>query len=225
MCFSAAASFSTSGVLLVVGVASISKVSKPSQLLFASTPLIFSLQQLSEGVLWLDTGQPHHSMYQQIVTYFFVSVGLLVWPVWVPLANLLLEKGKWRRKILKGMVWLGVVIAAYLIYQNVVGQVTAQATDKHVDYVFDYPHSLVDRYSLFYLIPTVISHFVSSIKKINFLGFLTLISFLISKYFYINFVFSIWCFFAAILSISIYFIIVSINDNTNTIGSSIRLSK
>jgi hypothetical protein len=106
-----------------------------------------------------------------------------------------------------------------------VNKVSAHVLEDHIQYKFDYPHSLINSYSSSYLIPTVISHFVSSNKKINLLGLLTLISFFVSKLFFIHFVFSVWCFFAAVLSICIFVIIKSMNSSANVIGSSIRLSK
>ena len=53
MCFSANASFGAGVVLTIIGVAAIKKVQHPSQILFASIPLLFAVQQISEGILWI----------------------------------------------------------------------------------------------------------------------------------------------------------------------------
>lgn len=53
MCFSSIASFAASGILVVVGIASIKKVEYPSQLMFAGIPILFSGQQFTEGFVWL----------------------------------------------------------------------------------------------------------------------------------------------------------------------------
>ena len=53
MCFSAAASFTAGAVLTGIGVATLRKVEHPTYYLFASIPLLFAVQQFSEGVLWL----------------------------------------------------------------------------------------------------------------------------------------------------------------------------
>ena len=58
MCFSAGASFSAGVVLSVIGVATIRIVKHPSQLLFACIPIIFAVQQISEGVLWKTLPDP-----------------------------------------------------------------------------------------------------------------------------------------------------------------------
>lgn len=64
MCFSASASF---------GVASIKKTHHPSQLLFASIPFIFGVQQIAEGLLWLTLSNPDYLNIQRIFTHIFCS--------------------------------------------------------------------------------------------------------------------------------------------------------
>jgi hypothetical protein len=209
MCFSATASFATSGLLLAVGGASIAIVSKPSQRLLASTPIIFAIQQFCEGVLWLSIYDSTLFIWQQFATYLFVIFGQVVWPIWVPLADLLLEKKDGRRNFLIGSLGFGILMSLVLLYQIAINDVSATVMKQHIQYHFDYPDFLMERLSLLYLIPTVGSHFISSIKKINFLGVFTLITFLASKVFFYQVVFSTWCFFAAILSFWIYFIIRS----------------
>jgi len=54
MCFSATASFGASAVLGVIGIVAVAKAKTNPQRVFATIPLIFSVQQLSEGFLWLS---------------------------------------------------------------------------------------------------------------------------------------------------------------------------
>ena len=53
MCFSATASFSAGAVLLGLGTLALKTASRPRELPFAAIPLLFAIQQLSEGVIWL----------------------------------------------------------------------------------------------------------------------------------------------------------------------------
>jgi hypothetical protein len=53
MCFSAGASFAGGVIITGIGVATIREVHKPSQMIFASIPVFFSVQQIMEGCLWL----------------------------------------------------------------------------------------------------------------------------------------------------------------------------
>lgn len=51
MFFSSEASFESGVIISVVGVATVKKTHKLSQILFASIPLFFGLQQIAEGLL------------------------------------------------------------------------------------------------------------------------------------------------------------------------------
>ena len=51
MCFSSEASFVGGVVISAIGVATIREIHKPSQLVFASIPLFFGIQQIVEGCL------------------------------------------------------------------------------------------------------------------------------------------------------------------------------
>lgn len=207
MCFSAAASFTTSGVLLVTGVVTVSSVTKRSQILLATTPLLFAIQQFSEGVLWLSFTEPRLMHFTQWMINIFVLFGQIVWPVWVPLANRLIETKRNRMQVLDGMIVVGGIISGYLIYQTVISPVSAEIRNHHIHYVFNYSGTLINSFNLTYLIPTVFSHFASSHRKIQILGILTFISYLISKIYYEGTVFSVWCFFAAALSVWTFVII------------------
>src|SRR5687767_13496932 len=116
MCFSANASFGTGVVLAVIGIASLRKVEKPSQLLFASIPLIFAIHQISEGFVWLSLTDPVNLTYQRVTTYIYLFIAQIFWPAWTPLSIALLETKSNRSKILKVFVGVGVIVSAYLIY-------------------------------------------------------------------------------------------------------------
>ncbi len=53
MCFSATASFSAGAFLLGLGTLTLKSARRPRELPFAAIPLLFAIQQLSEGVIWL----------------------------------------------------------------------------------------------------------------------------------------------------------------------------
>ena len=68
MCFSASASFGAGIVLSSIGIATITKTQSRSQLSLAFIPLIFAVQQFSEGFLWLSLLHPGFAFLQQIKT-------------------------------------------------------------------------------------------------------------------------------------------------------------
>lgn len=58
MCFSPEASFVGGLIISSIGIATIKKVHKPSQIIFASIPLFFGVQQIAEGLLWITLPYP-----------------------------------------------------------------------------------------------------------------------------------------------------------------------
>ena|SRR5674476_769986 len=116
MCFSANASFGAGVVLVVIGVMSIKKVQHPSQILFASIPLLFAVQQISEGILWVTLPNPAYTSLSQVMTYVFLFFAQFFWPLWVPIAILMLEKESKRKRIQKVLVGMGMIVALYFAY-------------------------------------------------------------------------------------------------------------
>ena len=53
MCFSATASVSAGAVLLGIGTLTLKAANRPREFPFAAIPMLFAIQQLSEGVIWL----------------------------------------------------------------------------------------------------------------------------------------------------------------------------
>jgi len=53
MCFSATASFSAGAVLLGLGTLTVKSAHRRRKMVLAAIPLLFAIQQLSEGVIWL----------------------------------------------------------------------------------------------------------------------------------------------------------------------------
>ena len=98
MCFSAEASFAGSIIISAIGVAVVTKVHKPSQLLFACIPLFFGLQQFTEGVLWLTIPNPEYLGLQKFATNLFLVMADVLWPTLIPLSVLMMEENARKKK-------------------------------------------------------------------------------------------------------------------------------
>lgn len=210
MCFSATASFSAGAVLTVIGVAAIKKTHHKSQFLFASIPLIFGVQQLAEGILWISLPNPDLVSLQKFATYTFLLFAQVIWPVWVPIAILLLEKNKTRKKIQHILVGAGILVSCYLAYCLLSFSVEAKIIGYHIAYLQDYPDSLRIFVIILYALATIAPSFFSHIKRMWILGASIFISIVITAIFYEHYIISVWCFFSSIISISIYYIMVEI---------------
>jgi hypothetical protein len=210
MCFSASASFGASVVLTVIGVATLKKTHHPAQLLFASIPFIFGVQQLAEGLLWLSLPNPEYENIQKIFTYIFLFFAQILWPIWVPIAILFLEKRSTRKKLQKLLVGPVILVGVYLAYCLLTFHVEAQIVGQHIAYSQDYPYALKPYIIVLYALVTVVPTFFSYIKHMWMLGTTVFISYIITAIFYEHYILSVWCFFSSIISVSIYVIMSEI---------------
>lgn len=210
MCFSATASFSAGVVLTVIGIAALRKVQHPSQVMFAAIPLLFAAQQISEGALWVLLPANGNPDLIKFLTYFFLFFAQVLWPLWVPVALLMVERESTRKKGQKLLACIGVLVALYLGYCLLSFPVQAEITGYHVYYTQHYPAAFKVLGGLLYVIATIVPPFFSHIKRMWLLGLTVLVSYIISTVFYDHYVVSVWCFFASIISISVYIIMAQI---------------
>jgi hypothetical protein len=224
MCFSASASFGAGVVLSVVGVASVKKAQTPSQAIFAGIPLLFAVQQVTEGFLWLALTDPAHASLQQVTTYTFLFFAQVVWPLWIPFSILKLEPKDRRRVIEKVLVGVGAVVSLYLGYCLMSYHVEAKVIGHHISYEQDYPTPLSLFGNSLYGIATVVPLFLSRVRHMRVLGITILISYAITAILYTDYVVSVWCFFAAIISIAIYVIMYNLK-NSNSVGRDFSIHK
>ncbi len=206
MCFSAVASFAGGAVISGVGVATQTEKQRPGQRLFASIPLIFSVQQFAEGFVWLTLKSGTNEYVQNFATHVFLTAALVVWPTFVPLSICLMEDVKSRKMILWALVIVGGIVSIFNAYNLVIYQVTPQIQDLHIKYVDNFPSSLY-LIPIFYGVSTVLPFFVSSVKRVWLLGLAIAISLWVAVIFYTQYVTSVWCFFAALLSVMIYWVL------------------
>lgn len=203
MCFSASASFGAGVVLTVIGIASIKKAETRSQVVFASIPLIFAIQQITEGFLWLALSNPDFAMLRWPTTYIFLFFAQIVWPFWVPFSILKLEKEPRRKKTERVLMVIGAVVSLYLAYCLISFRVEAKIIGMHISYEQDYPAGLKRYGGILYIIATVTPPFFSSIKRMWTLGAAILISYFLTTIFYTDYIVSVWCFFASIISVAV----------------------
>lgn len=207
MCFSAEASFAGGVIISAIGVVTVRKVHKPSQILFASIPLFFGLQQFAEGVLWITLPSSEYIGLRHISTYIFLAMAQVIWPMLIPLSVLLMEKSEKKRKYLLALFFMGVLLSIYYIVCLILFDVRPQIQGYHVFYDNDFPKSLRMPAFGIYLIATITPLFVSSIKRTHMLGILMTLSCLITGIFFTQYLLSVWCFFAALISAVIYWIL------------------
>jgi hypothetical protein len=216
MCFSAEASFGAGIILLGIGAISMYKAASAPQRVLACLPLLFSFQQFDEGLLWLTFSNSAYIRWQQIVIHVFLLFAQVLWPVLVPFSILLIEKDAVRKRVLRIILGTGILLATYLLYCLFTFDQTAAVSGHHIRYDFSYPYTHSWYSGLLYFIPTVVSPLISSNKKMRLIGIIILCSFTISKFFYGEYLISIWCYFAAVISVIVLIVIMDLQKAKHT---------
>lgn len=204
MCFSATASFAAGAGLLGVGTLTLRSALATHQLHdlpLAAVPLLFALQQLIEGVIWL-TFSTDAPLLNSVMTYAYSFFSHVLWPAYIPLAVWLVEPPGRGRHMLLVFAIGGAAVATYLLYILLVYPVVSRATGQHVEYVS--PHFFAVATMTFYLLSTTTSPLFSSHRWVKGFGALALVAFGAAYYFYAQWFISVWCLFAALLSAVIY---------------------
>jgi hypothetical protein len=215
MCFSAGASFGASAVLSIIGVATIKKSQCSSQIPFASIPLIFAIQQFSEGFVWLSLSSPDFASIEKLSTYMFLIFAQIVWPLWVPIAITLMEKDVKRKKLLKVFIGIGLVVSSYFAHRLIMYGAHANIDGHHVAYKQVFPDSLARIADVLYGLATIAAIFLSKVKRMWTFGLAASVAYIVTAICYVNYILSVWCFFAAIMSILIYGIVTSVRHKVH----------
>jgi hypothetical protein len=208
MCFSATISFLTAGLLFCIGVATLLKVRSKKQIFIALIPFIFALQQASEGILWLTLPSPQ--IYPHIITfaqYGFLTAAFLLWPIIIPSSLYMLEADSTRRRLMLICLTIGLLWALTAFYLMVTAGVHCAIVGSHILYDINESHVNRTMALLLYCCATILPFFIATRKDLKMFGVLLAISCALSYYMWYVHLTSIWCFFAAVLSLGLYWII------------------
>ncbi|WP_309605043.1 DUF6629 family protein [Phenylobacterium sp.] len=198
MCFSATASFTAGVGLLLVGAVTARRARSRAELPFAVIPLLFGLQQLIEGTIWLTLPDKAPGL-NAMLTFVYSLFSHVLWPIYVPIAILLLEPIVWRRRILVAIAVAGGAVGVYLLYFLVRLPIVSQAEGRHIAYLS--PHFYLTAVMVLYVLGTCVSMLFSSHGRVRLFGLAAFIAYVVTYVFYTNWVISVWCFFAAVLSV------------------------
>ena len=198
MCFSAQASFVAGLGLLGLGALTVRRTRARRECLYAWIPLLFGIQQLVEGGLWL-TFPDHAPNLSRLLTYLFLFFSNVLWPIYVPLAVLALEPVKWRQRTIVATAFLGAAVGIYLLGILSLRPVTACVDRQHILYDFNNPYEQTTRW--LYVIATCISLLFSSHRRVVAFGVAAFVSEVAAYTLYKTWFVSVWCFFAAALSV------------------------
>lgn len=203
MCFSVQVSFFSAALLAALSALTIKNSSRKS-LMFASIPLLFAIQQFTEGFVWMYASKFAAAIYLAFV--------LIIWPFWIPISIFLIEPNNLQKNILKILSAIGILWSALLVYYLYSYGFSA-TVGEHIIYSFTTPliFGSLGLSLLIYCIPVILPFFISTHRYMKLFGSLLAVSNLITIFVWKNYFTSIWCFFGAIISIGVYLIIKNLN--------------
>ena len=212
MCFTAPASFTAGAVLVATGTYCVKKAAEKDRdyLFFAAVPILFGIQQLIEGIVWIGLGAGNHLMVK-IASLGFLFFAFFFWPFYAPYSVHVAEKREKNPEI-KDFLWiltlvgLGVGLATYLpILLGRVAFVT-EVVSRSISYTVQRAQIYNDLFAALYLMAVIPPFLIVNDFRLKIFGYLLLLSVILSEIYY-SFAFdSVWCFFSAVLSLFIVYI-------------------
>lgn len=208
MCFSVTASFTASLVLITCGVAALKHAQEKRLRMIAAIPLIFGLQQFAEGMVWLSFIDPQFAFVRTTAAYIFLACAGELWPLWIPIA-IARFAGDYKHYI--PSIIAGVLCALMSNVYAVLYSLSVVASCNMI-YYFDvaqteYP--VLNQYtgrimSVLYVIATIVPFFIARNTMLWFIGALIAVAYVVSYVAYREAFTSVWCFFAALISLLVY---------------------
>jgi hypothetical protein len=202
-------------MLLPVGAYSITAALRKNlrYLPLAITPALFGIQQLCEAGVWFGINRGDAALVKN-ASLAFLFFAIAFWPFWIPLAAAALELRRGRCALFLGLAavglasgcalyvpgalhydeWLSVAIEGHSIQYDLSGVPIAQAIAGVV-------------WQVVYLSLVCVPLLLSREPRLRALGFSAAVAALITHVAFRYAFASVWCFFAAILSIHICFVL------------------
>jgi hypothetical protein len=235
MCFSASISYGTAAVLAGTGVYAVQQARQLPRpyLLWALIPVLFGIQQAFEGAVWqalaagnvpaFDGAGARPSAVPLALGFHFFSHFL--WPWWIPLCSYLVEPGGLRKRVFAGCTLFG-ACAGTLVYASMLLHpewMSVAARVHSIDYQLSFPwrsaiHLPVTPAAL-YALTILVPLLCSSHRPIVIFGGLLAGSMLLASQAYGYAYVSVWCFFAAALSLYLVYMIRRLAVKSKAVGA------
>jgi len=208
MCFSASVSYSAAVILAGAGLYAVRQARRlPAPYrMWAAIPIFFGIQQAFEGRVWqmLDTANAGAVLPYALGFHFFSH---FLWLWWLPLSSYLVEPAKLRKKIIGGFALFG-AFAGTLVYFVMLSHpewMTVAVREHSILYNFSVPYRSAIHLPItpaaLYALTVLVPLFSSSHLRIRIFGALAALTMVLASEAYGYAYVSVWCFFAALLSL------------------------
>lgn len=221
MCFSVTASFTTAILLVPAGVYCMKKAVRlpKSYWLVGALPLLFGVQQAFEGGVWI-TINSNNADAIRMAALGFMFFSHFFWLFWIPMTGYAIENHAIRKKLFFGFAIFGGLYGASMYFPLFIYEdwLTVALLKHSISYeamlIYDgYIPRIVVRgiYALVVSVPLLLS----SDHYLRIFGVIIATSVVLATVFYGYAFISIWCYFAAVLSLYIIYMMGRI-DSSNT---------
>jgi hypothetical protein len=202
MCFSPDADAVVGGIVVVIGVDALRHVREPKQILLASLPLLFGLHQLDEAFVWWGLQGHVSESLERIGVWVYLLFALGALPALVPLAVLSVERSPARRRLIGVLSILGIAVGVSLGVAVFRGSVNAAIDGRHIAYDVSALSQGRDLTAL-YVVAACGALLACSYRDIAALGVMNLVAVPVLMWMTVSGFISLWCFWAAIVSVVI----------------------
>lgn len=197
MCFSPEASFTSALVLGVIGLYGLTYVKTARQLPLALFPLLFACHQAFEGILWLYLRDHAVSTTLALIAQRgYVFLAYLFFPVYCPYIAWMWETSSSRRLWIGLCMLMGLAVAIAHLERLGGDAIMAKQVGSSIQYPGAGPETTIP-----YLFATCLPFLLCRDWKIWGLGIFNIIAFFFVWYVYYVTAASVWCFFAAWISL------------------------
>jgi hypothetical protein len=204
VCFSPDADAVVGGIVVVIGADALRHVREPKQILLASLPLIFGLHQIDEALVWWGLQGRISESLERFGVWVYVLFALAALPVIVPLAVWAVERSPARRRLIAAFAVLGIAVGVSLAVSIFRGSVNAAIDGRHIAYDVSALHQGRELTAL-YVVAACGALLACSYRDLAALGLLNLVAVPILMWLTVSGFISLWCFWAAIVSVVIDF--------------------
>lgn len=202
MCFSAEADFLSGVAVGAVGVATLREVRDPRELPLALLPLAFALHQITEGFVWLGLEGEITDSVGDAAMYGYVFYAWALLPFFAPLAVMLVEPQRRRRRVMAILTALGACVGAYLLVAVATNPISAHIVGNSIDYrgVGDSGDVL----TALYVVATCGTFLLSSQRHVVWFGVANIVAVALIAWQQAETLTSLWCIWGAVVSVLIY---------------------
>lgn len=206
MCFSAPVSFAAAAALTVSGAVGVRIAARRDRRFIPINALAFcfAIQQFLEGMIWINPGWIENTLLAKAFLFF----AIFVYPWFVGASCYKLTSNLKRQKILAGFVGAGLLYGILFYVGTLVApHFNVDLSGMHVAYQYETfgNHLSWCLFIPLYVILTIGPLFICDRPYAWVVGLAILGTAVLSAFVYTNYFVSVWCFFAAVVSIVISF--------------------